>query len=72
MNNHNPADVFRINLNQNLWSVVISFSALGISEYYKLNILFWLSLILSVAMTLSVIVTTSAYTWNYCHDKFNK
>jgi len=64
-----PADVFKINLNQNLWGLVVSFGFLGISEYYDLCVLFWFSIIPASAMTLSVCFTTYAYTLNYLKNK---
>lgn len=60
---------FNINLNQNLWGLVASFAALGIAERWNLHALFDLSLVTSVAMTLSVLATTASYTWNYCKKK---
>ncbi len=63
------ADKFKINLNQNLWGLIISFGFLGVAEYYKLCVLFWLSLIPSIAMIFSVCFTTYAYTSNYIKNK---
>lgn len=60
---------FKINLNQNLWGLIIGFTALGLSEYYKLCALFWFSIIGSGIMLLSVAITTYAYTQNYCKNK---
>jgi glucan phosphoethanolaminetransferase (alkaline phosphatase superfamily) len=63
------ADQFKINLNQNLWGVVVSFSALGAAEYYKLFTLFWFAAVVSTIMVLSIAVTTFAYTTNYWKNK---
>jgi len=41
------ADNFKINLNQNLWVLVVAFIALGASEYYRLCTLFWFGVVLS-------------------------
>jgi hypothetical protein len=60
-----PADHFRINLNQNLWGLVVSFLALGFAEYYHLPTLFWVSASTSVIMVISVALTTLAYTIHY-------
>lgn len=30
-----PEDQFKINLNQNLWGLLLGFTALGVSEYFK-------------------------------------
>jgi hypothetical protein len=65
----NAADPFKINLNQNLWGLIVSFSALGTAEHYNLCTLFWLALITSIIMVLSIATTTIAYTINYWKDK---
>ena len=59
-------DQFKINLNQNLWGLVVAFGALGAAEHFKLCTLFWFSAVVSAIMVLSVAVTTLAYTKNYC------
>lgn len=64
-----PTDNFKINLNQNLWGLISGFSALGIAEHFNLRTLYWLGLVLSVAMLLSVLATTFAYTRNYWDNK---
>lgn len=61
----NPAESFKINLNQNLWGLVASFISLGAAEYFKLCTLFWFSLVVALVMTLSIGVTTYAYTVTY-------
>jgi len=61
----NPAESFKINLNQNLWGLVVSFISLGAAEYFKLCTLFWFSLVVAVVMTLSIGVATYAYTVTY-------
>jgi len=65
----NPGEQFKINLNQNLWGLVVAFAALGASEHYRLCVLFWFALALSIVMVLSVAVTTLAYTINYWKQK---
>lgn len=62
-------DKFNINLNQNLWGLVVSYVALGVSEHWCLKWLFRLSLGVSIVMSLSAIFTVSFYTWNYCRNK---
>lgn len=64
-----PADNFRINLNQNLWGLVVSFSFLGGAEYYDLSTLYWLALIPATVMIISVCCTTFSYTNNYIKSK---
>jgi hypothetical protein len=63
---------FKINLNQNLWGLVVSLLSLGLSEYYNLCYLFWISFILSILISFSVLATTITYTINYCHNKSHK
>jgi hypothetical protein len=62
-------DSFKINLNQNLWGLVAAFTALGTAEHWGLRYLFWVSLVTSIVMTLSVLVTTFFYTVSYCQNK---
>lgn len=64
-----PEDQFKINLNQNLWGLVITLLALGAAEYFDLCTLFWFAVVLSTIMALSVAVTTLAYTINYWRQK---
>jgi hypothetical protein len=59
----------KINPNQNLLGLVVSFGALGVAEYYELCVLFWLSIIISIVMVISVAVTTCFYTIDYCDKK---
>lgn len=63
------SEQFKINLNQNLWGLVVGFVALGAAEYYELNTLFWFASINSVIMVLSIAFTTLAYTKKYWKDK---
>jgi hypothetical protein len=65
----NPTDQFKVNLNQNLWGLLVGFGALGAGEYYKLCTLFWFSVVISVIMVTSVGFTTLAYTLNYWKQK---
>jgi len=58
-------DKFNINLNQNLWGLIVTLITLGTAEYYKLNILFWFGLILSTIASLSFIATLIKYTIIY-------
>ena len=63
------ADPFKINLNQNLWGLIVTFAALGLAEQYHLCALFWLAAVSSSVMTLSVVITTAVYTFKYCKGK---
>jgi hypothetical protein len=65
-------DKFNINLNQNLWGLVVAYAALGVAEHWRLPWLFKLSRIAAIIMTISVLFTVTAYTWNYCRAKFQK
>lgn len=67
-----PAEKFKINLNQNLWGLLVTYVSLGTSEYYKLCVLFWFSVVVATVMTLSIAVTTCAYTINYYREKMKR
>jgi len=62
-------EAFKINLNQNLWGLVVSLVALGAAEHFKLCTLYWIAAALSALMAISVAVTTVAYTINYVKNK---
>jgi len=64
------AETFKINLNQNLWGLVVAYAALGAAEHWALKRLGYLSFIMTIGMTLSVLATTLFYTVNYCRSKF--
>jgi len=64
-----PEEQFKINLNQNLWGLVVGLSGLGVAEYFGLCTLFWFALVVSGIMVLSVFFTTAAYTYKYCKQK---
>jgi len=66
-----PLDKVSIKLNQNLWGLFLSLVALGASEYFKLCVLFWFALVLSVLATISYIITLIPYT-RYYYVKKNK
>jgi hypothetical protein len=60
---------FKINLNQNLWVLVVSYSALGMAEHWNLKALFWLALFASIGLTVSPLITTWFYTADYCKKR---
>ena len=68
----NPIEPFKINLNQNLWGLVVGFLSLGFAEHFHLSALFWYSVAVSGIMLASTAVTTLAYTWKYWKDKFRE
>ncbi len=63
---------FKINLNQNLWLLIISILTLGVSEYFCLKYLFYFGFTLSILSSISVIITLIFYTKNYIEKKKNK
>lgn len=65
------ANEFKINLNQNLWVLIISFSGLGFSEYFDLQKLLSISYILSIVSSISVFITLIFYTINYSKNKLD-
>lgn len=62
-------DKFNINLNQNLWGLVVSYVALGVAEHWCLKWLFKLSLGVAIVMSVSIFFTVLFYTWNYCRNR---
>jgi hypothetical protein len=60
-----------INLNQNLWALLISLSSLGVAEYFQLQKLEQIAYILTIMTGLSCIFTLIAYTINYWKRKLN-
>ena len=66
---NNFSEQFKINLNQNLWGLVIAFVTLGLAEYFQLCTLYWFALSVSVMMVISVAFTTTAYTRDYWRQK---
>ena len=66
------SDKFNINLNQNLWVLIIGYLGIGVSEFYCLRMLFLFSTILSVATTISMICCLDAYTKEYRNKKLKK
>lgn len=62
-------DDFKINLNQNLWGLLLALITLGTAEYFSLCTLFWFGLILSGLTSISFLITLTAYTINYWRNK---
>jgi hypothetical protein len=65
-------DQFKINLNQNLWGLVVGLGALGAAEHFNLCVLFWFGVLLSSWMSISVMATTIPYTINYWKYKMKR
>ena len=66
------ADNFKINLNQNLWGLLISLLTLGVAEYFDLSTLYGFGFILSILTSFSLSITLLAYTINYWKNKMKK
>ena len=60
------------NLNQNLWGLVVGLGGLGAAEYFHLCTLYWISLVVSVGMVLSLCWTVPAHAIRYVKDKLQK
>lgn len=61
-----------INLNQNIWALIVCLTALGVSEYYallKLMLIAWLLSWLCAGILCCCLIF---YTVNYCTHKVNK
>jgi hypothetical protein len=56
---------FKINLNQNLWGLLLTLLTLGTAEYFELCTLFWFGLVLSIIASISFVFTLIPYTINY-------
>lgn len=65
-------DAFKIELNHNLWITIVSYLALGASEYYHLHYLWHFAFVISAIATLSVIISIIPYTIFYCMDKIKQ
>ena len=64
-------DNFKINLNQNLWGLLLALLTLGTAEYFGLYTLYWFGLLLSGLTCISFFITLIAYTINYWKNKMN-
>ncbi len=62
-------DNFKINLNQNLWGLLLALITLGAAEYFGLSTLYWFGLVLSLLIGTSYIITLIPYTINYWKNK---
>ena len=60
---------FKINLNQNLWALIVALLTLGSSEYFNLNATFYFGLCLSIITSISLLITLFCYTKNYVKNK---
>jgi len=58
-----------LNLNQNLWLLIVSLTSLGASELFCLKYLFIFSIIITILSLTSLCFTVTFYTYRYCKDK---
>ena len=58
-----------LKMNQNTLIFLISMIGIGVAEFYHLCTLYYFSLIVGVASTLSILITLRAYTQNYKNNK---
>ena len=65
-------DQLRVNLNQNLWALIVAYGALGAAEHWCLKYLLWPSLAASWILTGMVLVSFGFYTYHYCVRKCAK
>jgi hypothetical protein len=62
-------DKLHINLNQNLWCLVVGFAALGAAERWCLRYLFWPAYLFTWGTGALVFISCVFYTWHYCLRK---
>jgi len=67
-----PSARFHINLNQNLWALIVALAGLAAGEYLGLRYIRYLSLVLACLLSVSVLVTTYFYTVEYRARKSRK
>ncbi len=60
---------FKINLNQNLWALIVALLTLGSSEYFNLKTSYYFGLFLSILTSISVVFSLYFYTKNYIQNK---
>ena len=56
-------------ISKGVLAYLISIAALGCAEYFKLEKLEWIALVMSILTSLSLIVTLAAYSYNCCKNK---
>ncbi len=56
-------------ISKGVLAYLISIVALGCAEYFKLEKLEWITLVMSILTSLFLIVTLAAYSYNYCKNK---
>ena len=61
-----------LDLNQNLWGLLVTYTALGAAEHWGMERLACLAFVMAIVLSLSVLVTTTLYTYQYCVHKWVK
>jgi hypothetical protein len=61
-----------LDLNQNLWALAVAYAALGAAESWGLKRLTFVACITAILLSLSVVITTGFYTYEYCVRKLVK
>ena len=62
-------DNLNLKINQNLLALIIGYAALGLSDFYKLEFLYYLSGFYSLIMTVYVLIAFFFYTFKYVQHK---
>jgi hypothetical protein len=65
-------DKAEVKLNQNLWALVVAYTALGAGEYWELHRLRCLALVMAILLSILVFVSMVFYTIDYCRRKWGK
>ena len=63
------ADVNLPKISKGILAYLISIAALGFAEYFELEKLEWITLVMSLFTSLFLIVTLATYSYNYCKGK---
>ncbi len=56
-------------ISKGVLAYLISIAALGCAEYFKLEKLEWIALVMSIIASLSLVITLAAYSYDYCKNK---
>ena len=56
-------------ISKGVLAYLISIGALGCAEYFALEKLMWVSLVMSILTSLFLIVTLAAYSYSYCKNR---
>lgn len=59
-------------ISKGILSYIISVTALGFAEYFGLQTLFWMTLIMSIFTSMVMIITLAVYTFDYCRKLCTK